>query len=96
MGISISIAVFLAATFGDLLTYVTTAIQLSLAFPIPTFSESLIKFMIIFAYTQLPLALAEGLLTVVIFDYIKKLRPDILTQLGVMLKTKAPDVVGGK
>jgi cobalt/nickel transport system permease protein len=52
--------------------------------------------MIIFAYTQVPLALAEGLLTVVIFDYIKKLRPDILTNLGVMFKTKAPDIVGGK
>jgi len=92
-GISLSIAVFLAATFGDLLTYVTTAIQLSLAFPIPTFSESLIKFMIIFAYTQLPLAVAEGLLTVVIFDYIKKLRPDVLERLGVM---SAPEVTGGK
>jgi cobalt/nickel transport system permease protein len=54
------------------------------------------KFIIIFAYTQLPLALAEGLLTVVIFDYIKKLRPDILKQLGVIIKPKAPDVAGGK
>jgi len=95
-GISLSIAVFLAATFGDLLTYVTTAIQLSMAFPIPTFSESLIKFMIIFAYTQLPLAIAEGLLTTVIFDYIKKLRPDILRHLGVMIKTEASDVAGVK
>ncbi|MDP3066704.1 MAG: cobalt ECF transporter S component CbiM, partial [Methanobacteriaceae archaeon] len=93
VGISLSIAVFLAASFGDLLTYVTTAIQLSMAFPIPSFSESLFKFMIIFAYTQLPLAIAEGLLTVVIFDYIKKLRPDILEKLGVLTSPKA---TGGK
>lgn len=93
VGISLSIAVFLAASFGDLVTYVTTAIQLSMAFPIPSFNESLFKFMIIFAYTQLPLAIAEGLLTVVIFDYIKKLRPEILEKLGVLT---SPKVTGGK
>ncbi|HMK54603.1 MAG TPA: cobalt ECF transporter S component CbiM [Methanobacteriaceae archaeon] len=92
-GISMSIAVFMAVTLGDLMTYVTTAIQLSLAFPIPTFSESLIKFLIIFAYTQLPLAIVEGLITVIIFDYIKKLRPDVLERLGVL---SSPTVTGGK
>lgn len=91
-GISISIAVFLAATFGDLLTYITTAIQLSLAFPIPNFSESLIKFLIIFAYTQLPLAIAEGFFTVVIFNYVKKLRPDILEKLSVLNSPKSTGV----
>lgn len=89
MGLSSSIGIFLAALFGNLLTYVTTAIQLSLAFPIPSFSDALVKFLIIFAYTQLPLAVAEGLLTVVIFDYIKKLRPDILKDLGVIKSTKS-------
>lgn len=84
--LSVSWAVFLAAFFGDLLTYVTTATQLSLAFPLPNFTDALFKFMIIFAYTQLPLALAEGLLTVVIFDYIQKLRPDILEHLNVIRK----------
>lgn len=92
-GLSLSIGIFFAAFLGDLLTYVTTATQLSLAFPIPTFSEALIKFMIIFAYTQLPLAIAEGLLTVVIFDYIKKLRPDVLEKLNVSITPKA---IGGK
>ena len=85
VGLSTSIGVFLAASFGDLFTYVTTATQLSLAYPIPTFLEAYIKFMIIFAYTQIPLAIAEGVLTVVIFDYIKKLRPDVLERLGVKL-----------
>jgi cobalt/nickel transport system permease protein len=93
MGFSTSIGVFSAAFLGDILTYVTTALQLSLAFPIPTFTESLFKFMIIFAYTQLPLAVAEGLLTVVIFDYIKKLRPDILRHLKVL---SSPKISGGK
>jgi cobalt/nickel transport system permease protein len=78
------LGIFLAALLADLLTYVTTALQLSLAFPLPTFNEAFIKFMIIFAYTQIPLAIAEGLLTVVIFDYIMKLRPDILRTLKVI------------
>jgi cobalt/nickel transport system permease protein len=87
-GWSILPGIFLAAFFADLLTYATTAIQLSLAFPIPTFDSALFKFMTIYAYTQLPLAVAEGLLTVVIFDYIMKLRPDILETLNV-IKPKA-------
>lgn len=79
-----SIGIFFAALLGDWLTYITTATQLSMAFPIPTFGEAFAKFMVIFAYTQVPLAIAEGLLTVVIFDYIKKLRPDILRKLKVI------------
>lgn len=66
------LAVFLAAALGDLLTYVTTAIQLALAFPAETggFMASLGKFMGIFAVTQLPLAISEGILTVLIFNAI--------------------------
>lgn len=84
MGWSSSIGIFLAAAAGDLLTYVTTATQLALAFPDPTFGAALTNFMGIFAITQIPLAIAEGLLTVVIFDYIMKLRPDILEKLNVI------------
>ncbi len=83
-GLSVSIGIFMAAAFGDLLTYVTTAGQLALAFPIPSFGAAFSKFIIIFAYTQVPLAIAEGLLTVVIWDYILKLRPDILKRLQVI------------
>lgn len=89
-GVSTSIGVFFAVFIGGLLTYVVTAIQLSLAFPIPTFGESIVAFMTVFAYTQVPLAIAEGLLAVVIFDYLMKLRPDILENLKVIgPKTKA-------
>lgn len=90
------LGIFLAAFFADLLTYVTTAFQLSLAFPVPTFTAAFTNFMVIFAVTQLPLAIAEALLTVVIFDYIMKLRPDILEQLKVIgpsVKEKVKAVV---
>lgn len=93
-GFSIAISVFLAAAFGDLFTYITTAVELSLAYPIPNFFLAFEKFFIIFAYTQVPLAIAEGILTVIIFDYLSKLKPDLLEKLGVNLKTTKK--TGGK
>jgi cobalt/nickel transport system permease protein len=62
------LAVFLAAALGDLATYTVSAVQLALAFPDPAggFAGSLMKFMAIFSVTQVPLALAEGFLTVLI------------------------------
>jgi cobalt/nickel transport system permease protein len=66
------LGVFLAAALGDLATYITTSIQLALAFPDPTggMAFSLAKFMGIFAVTQIPLAISEGILTVIVFNAI--------------------------
>lgn len=66
------IAVFLAAALGDLLTYTVTSIQLGLAFPDPTAGvlASVAKFLGIFFITQVPIAIAEGLLTVIIYNFI--------------------------
>ena len=68
------LAVFLAATLEDLLTYLMTAIQLALAFPSVQggFIASLIKFTSIFAVTQLPLAISEGLLTVLVWGWLQQ------------------------
>lgn len=70
LGMSLAVAVFLAACLGDMATYVTTSIQLALAFPDPAggFVASLAKFGGIFAITQIPLAVSEGLLTVLIVN----------------------------
>ena len=69
-----SVAVFAAAALGDLFTYVVTAIQLALANPSVTggFTESLIKFLMVFAVTQIPLAIIEGLLTNIIVNILDK------------------------
>lgn len=66
------IAVFLAATLGDLLTYTVTSFQLGLAFPDPSggFMISAAKFLGVFFITQVPIAIAEGLLTVIIYNFI--------------------------
>lgn len=71
-GVSPAIAVFFAAFLGDLLTYVVTATQLAVAFPGAEggIMESLIKFFGIFAVTQVPIAISEGVLSVIIFQVI--------------------------
>lgn len=70
MGASRSVAVFLAAALGDLMTYVVTSFQLAIAFPaeVGGFAASFTKFIGIFALTQVPLAISEGLLTVIVVN----------------------------
>ena len=61
------VSVFFAAFLGDLFTYCVTAFQLALAHNSATsFSVALKENLVIFAGTQLPLAIVEGILTVVI------------------------------
>lgn len=69
-----ALAVFLAAALGDLSTYVVTSLQLALANPSATGGvlESFLKFAAIFAVTQVPLAIIEGLLTNIIVNILDK------------------------
>lgn len=89
--LSFSVSVFLAAAMADLLTYVTTSAQLAWAFPDPEggFSASFAKFAGIFAITQIPLAISEGLLTVVIFNALRRFN---LTELQDMNLVSSPEV----
>ncbi|MDR3564267.1 MAG: energy-coupling factor ABC transporter permease [Negativicutes bacterium] len=63
-------AVFIAALCGDWVTYMVTAGQLAGAFPDPIggFWVSYAKFLAVFAVTQLPLAVVEGILSVVVYS----------------------------
>ncbi|MEA5616877.1 energy-coupling factor ABC transporter permease [Cronbergia sp. UHCC 0137] len=67
------IAIFLAAALADLLTYIITSLQLALAFPasVGGFMASFAKFASIFAITQVPLAISEGLLTVLVWNWLQ-------------------------
>ena len=60
--------VFIAAAMGDLFTYCFTSVQLAVAYPSETggITASAVKFLGVFAPTQVPLAIVEGLLTVLI------------------------------
>lgn len=60
--------IFLAAALGDLFTYCVTSVQLALAFPSPEGGVflSAVRFLGVFAPTQLPLAVIEGIVTVIL------------------------------
>lgn len=67
-----STCVFFAAALGDLATYTVTSLQLGLAFPDPVggVMASVVKFLGVFFITQVPIAIAEGLLTVIIYNLV--------------------------
>lgn len=79
-------AVFVAMMFADLATYCATSVQLALAFPDAQtgFVGSLAKFLSVFAITQIPLAVIEGLLGVVVFRVLVSVARPELTRLGVI------------
>ncbi len=63
-----SVSVFLAAALGDLFTYCITSVQLAVAYPSEAggVMASFGKFLGLFATTQVPLAIIEGILSVLI------------------------------
>ena len=76
--------IFLAAFLGDLFTYCVTSIQLALAFPSTqggVFASAL-EFLGIFAPTQLPLAVVEGILTVLIMMALENYAKPELKSIG--------------
>jgi cobalt/nickel transport system permease protein len=83
--------VFAAMAVADLATYVTTAGQLALALPdaetgIP---GAFVKFLSVFALTQVPLAVGEGLLGVLLFRVLTvNARPE-LERLGLLRREPA-------
>lgn len=87
--VSSTIAIFFAAFLGDLLTYVATSFQLAFAFPAPTFTGALTNFLVIFAVTQVPLAIGEGILTVIIWDRLKAYKPKLLNKLNALAPNEA-------
>ncbi len=69
-------AVFLGAALANLTAYFVTSVQLGLAFPSDIgILASIIKFLGIFAITQIPLAISEGILTVIIVRALAKQNP---------------------
>lgn len=73
------VGVFLCAFSADIFTYFVTSIQLAGAFPDPQtgFFAAAVKFMGIFCVTQIPIAIAEGLLTVIVYNMVvdRKIAP---------------------
>ena len=78
------VRVFVGVAMANLATYVTTATQLALAYPEGGFVEAWGRFLGIFAVTQVPLALAEGLVGILLFRFLAKVAAPQLRQLGVL------------
>jgi cobalt/nickel transport system permease protein len=88
--VNMYITVFLATALADMFTYVTTSLELALAYPaeVGGAGSSFMLFMGIFAVTQVPLAIVEGIVLALIFKYIVVLKPDILIRLKVFSEGK--------
>lgn len=95
-GINTFVTVFLAAALADLFTYVVTSVQLALAFPAEAggFMTSLVAFGTVFAVTQVPLAIIEGLVIALVFKYIISVRPDLLVRLNVLTESTVDRIRG--
>lgn len=88
--VNMYLTVFLACALADLFTYVTTSLELALAYPaeVGGIVSSFVLFMAIFAITQVPLAIVEGVILALVFKYIVSLKPDILLRLKVFPEEK--------
>lgn len=84
------VAVFLAASLGDLFTYCVTSIQLAMAYPSADggAAVSAVKFLGVFAPTQVPLAIIEGILTVIVIIGLETYAKSELTGLGFLKEEK--------
>lgn len=73
LNVNKKVSVFLAAALGDLFTYCVTSFQLAIAYPSEGggIGASMLKFLGVFAITQLPLAILEGLLSVIIISVLE-------------------------
>jgi cobalt/nickel transport system permease protein len=88
--VNMYLTVFLACALADLFTYLTTSLELALAYPaeVGGIMSSFLLFLGIFAVTQVPLAIVEGVVLALVFKYIVSLKPDILLRLKVFPEEK--------
>jgi cobalt/nickel transport system permease protein len=95
LGGGLEVSIFAAMALSDLATYCMTSVQLGLAFPDPESGVvgAVAKFLSIFAVTQIPLAIVEGLLGVLLFRILRDVARPELISLGV-LKDQRPEPSG--
>lgn len=89
-------SVFLAAFFGSMGTYVTASLQLAVVFPdeVGGVWASFFKFMSIFALTQVPLSLLEGVMTAAVIRLIDQSSANItMTSTITLLSSRARGVM---
>lgn len=91
--VNVYLTVFLVTALADMFTYVTTLLQLALAFPAETGGplSLFLMFLGVFAVTQVPLAIVESIVLALVFKYIIALKPDILIRLEIFSEEKTDE-----
>ena len=85
-----TVSVGAACALGDLFTYVITSVQLGVAHPseVGGVGASIAEFMGIFAVTQLPLAVIEGILSAVVFLLLQSFAKPELREIGMLQEVR--------
>ena len=91
-------AVFVAAFLADLSTYVVTSFQLAIAHPADPggIGGALAAFLSLFAITQIPLAIIEALLTVLVIKALRTVAEKELFGLGVLRRNELSDATAAE
>ena len=79
-GHNVFVSMFVAAFIADLMTYVVTAFQMALNVMTAgdgNFVDALIDFLSIYAVTQIPLAIVEGIILGMFAHYLFTSRPEV-------------------
>ncbi|MCZ0861108.1 energy-coupling factor ABC transporter permease [Methanocorpusculum sp. MG] len=91
----LGLSVFVTAAVANLVTYTVTSLQLALAFPADgSILTAFIAFATIFAVTQIPLAIIEGIICGLVAKYIVRVKPDILKKLDIIEDAEIEKIQG--
>ncbi len=93
--VGLGLAVFITAAVANLVTYTVTSLQLALVFPVEgSILTAFIAFAGIFAVTQIPLAIIEGIICALVAKYIVHVKPEILKKLGIIQDEEIAKIQG--
>ena len=85
-----TVSIGIACALGDLFTYAVTSVQLGFAHPseVGGIGASIAEFMGIFAVTQIPLAVIEGILSAVVYMLLQNFAKPELREIGMMQEVR--------
>jgi cobalt/nickel transport system permease protein len=92
VGMKIATAMFFTAVVADMVTYIFTSFELALAYPGTDFVNSFIEYLSVFAVTQIPLAIIEGVIFSMFAVYLANNRPEVfgdITEKDIVTKDKS-------
>ncbi|WP_042705766.1 energy-coupling factor ABC transporter permease [Methanomicrobium mobile] len=94
-GLGLGLCVGVTAAVANLVTYTVTSFQLALAFPIDgSIVAAFTAFGTIFAVTQIPLAIIEGIICALVAKFIVRVKPEILKSLGIIEDAEIAKIQG--